>query len=242
MRLASCIFTAIAVIISGCQNNSDVRGYWSSRSLDLENISAAEEQFADFAQLAAKAGESDAFAGVDMLLKKAAKDEVTYLVYSDWIIRSFCSISSPCHNCRVFVHAADKILSQGTLSSYEADNYRRCREFCLHNQPGDKAEIPLIPGDDSQFTGRTLFLVVDQDCPACRESMQRFCSDAWKDTRLVALCYGHGQLPAAPGWDCRKIPRDQTIIDTRQAPLFFVMAPDGTIEISYTSVSDETLL
>ena len=242
MRLVALALAASAVIISGCQNKYDVRGYWSSRTINLENIAAAEDEFADFALLASKAPEKDAFAAVDMLLKKAGKDEVAYLVYSEWIIRGFSSISSPCRNCPIFVHAADRILSQGILSDFEADEYRRRREFCLHNQIGDRAEIPLLSDEIVQFPGRTLFLVLDQDCPSCRESMLKFDSDKWAGTSLVALCCGHGPLPDTPGWKCYRFIHEQEIIDTRQTPFFFVISPDGTIEKSYTPVYDEYVL
>lgn len=237
MRRLALIFAAFAAIISGCRNDSGLRGYWSSRTLDISDIAAAEAQFTDFVELAVQAPEADAFAAVDCLLKKARKDEVTYLVYADWIVRGFSSIASPCHSCAIFVHAADKILSQGIVSSYDADEIRRNREFCLHNRVGEKAEIPLLPGDDAvPANNRTLFLVVDQDCPTCTESMGRFLLPEWVGTDLVALCYGHGPLPDTDGWNCRRIPSDQNIFDTRQAPFFFVTAADGTVETTYTSV------
>ena len=244
MRLFTLILAALAAIISGCQNNSGVRGYWSSRTLDLENVAAAEEEFADFAELAVKAPSKEACAAVDRLLKKAGKDEVTYLVYTDWIIRGFSYIGSPCHSCDIFVHAADRILSQGIVSNYEADEIRRNREFCLHNRVGDKTELPLLTdGDirDIPLDRRTVFLVLDQDCPTCFESIRKFNADEWDGAARTGFCYGHGLLPSVEGWDFYRIDKDQTLIDVRQAPFFYVNAPDGTIEISYTPVYDKAL-
>ena len=244
MKRFTLIFAALAAIISGCRDDSGIRGYWSSRTPDIENITAAEDEFADFALLAAQAPEKDAFAAVDMLLKKARTDEVTYLVYTDWIIRGFSSLASPCFSCPIFIHASKRILSQGIVGQYEADEIKRFREFCLHNHVGDKLELPpLVDGICSDtFCGkRTLFLVVDPFCPACRESMQPFLKPEWEGTRRVALCYGHGPLPEIEGWECHKICDDQTILDTRQAPFCFVAASDGTIELSYTRVNDEIL-
>lgn len=244
MRRLALFFAALAAIISGCRDNSGVRGYWSTRTLDLENVAAAEAQFADFAELAVKAPERDAFVALDRLLKKASKDEVTYLVYTDWIVRGFYSIASPCHSCSIFLHASDKILSQGIVSNYEADEIKRSREFCLHNRVGDKTELPDLMNGDVHvipIDRRTVFLVIDQDCPTCFESIQKFSSPEWEYASRIALCYGHGRLPSVDGWNFFHIPQDQSLFDIRQAPFFFVSAPDGTIEITYTPVHDKAL-
>lgn len=244
MRYRVLILTALLAIISGCRDNTGIRGYWSSRDLGLEDISAAEAQFTDFVEQAVKAPEKDAFAAVDMLLRKASRDEVAYLVYADWIARGFSTLTSPCRNCPIFVHAADRILSKGLLPDYSAEDYAKRREFCLHNRAGDKAELPdMLDGSDIALESgrRTLFLVVDQDCPSCREWLQRFLSPKWDNTAKVALCYGRTPVPTAEGWECHRIDGGQSIFDTRQAPFFFVTAPDGTIEITYTSVYHETL-
>ena len=236
MRKAVLILTAIAAIISGCRDNSGVRGYWSSRTLNLEDYTAAEEEFANFAELAVKAPEEDAFAAVDMLLEKASKDEVTYLVYCDLILRGFGLIASPCHSVPIFIHAADAILSQGIVDPYTAHQFETRREFMLHNKVGDKAEIPV--DFDFPLVQRTLFLVIDQTCPTCTATMTKFFSTEWKDSWLVALCYGPGPLPIEPGWDCYPLVADQNILDTHEAPFFFVTSADGTVEKTYTSPYD----
>ncbi|MBO4434077.1 MAG: DUF5106 domain-containing protein [Bacteroidales bacterium] len=239
MRRAALILAASAAIISGCRDNSGIRGYWSSRELDIDNYDAAEEEFADFVELAVQAPEADANAAVDRLLKKARKDEVTYLIYADWIIRGFSSIASPCQSCGIFVHAADKVISQDIAHGETLERYRLRREVCLHNRVGDKAELPSLKDSTLAIEGRTLVLVVDQDCPSCRESMKRFDSPKWEGTSKIALCYGYGRLPEEAGWLCRRILTEQSIIDIREAPFFYVISPDGTVEISYTPVHEE---
>ena len=242
-RFAVAILIASASIISGCRNNSGVRGYWSSRTLDVDNYKTAEEEFADFVELASAAPQADAFAAVDMLLKKARKDDVTYIIYADLIMRGFSSIGSPCRSCPIFLHAADNILSHGIPSGDMATRYQKRKELCLHNNVGDIAEIPKLAGNKTlELTRRTLVLVVDQDCSTCRQSMERFSSDKWDDAALVALCYGHGPLPEQPGWECYQMSRSQALLDTAEAPLFYVISPDGKVEISYTSVYDENRL
>ena len=148
MRLAALAFAAMAVIISGCRDNSGVRGYWSLHTPDITDFAAAEEEFAVFAEQAVQASPADAFAAVDMLLRRTRNDELTYLVYTDLIARGFSSIASPCHSCEIFVHAADKILSQGILDGFAAEEYKVRRQFCLHNRVGDRAQIPLLAGGD----------------------------------------------------------------------------------------------
>ena len=239
MRIAALAFAAVAVIISGCHDTSGVRGYWSSHTPDISDYAAAENEFADFALLAVQAPEKDAFAAIDMLLDKARKVDVTYLVYTDLIARGFSVIASPCHSCAIFQHAAGKILKQGILDGFAAEDYKLRLESCLHNRVGDRAEIPTCEEDPVALDVRTLFLVVDQDCPTCRESMQKFSGDEWSNTCRIALCYGRGPLPDTEEWECHRLAPDQTIIDTRQGPFYFVSSPNGTIEISYTPVNKE---
>lgn len=237
------LLVASASIISGCRNNSGIRGYWSSRTLDIDNYKAVEEEFTDFVELAAAAPEADAFAAVDMLLKKARKDDVTYIIYADLILRGFSSIGSPCRSCPIFLHAADNILSHGIPSGDMTQRYQKRRNLCLHNNFGDTAEIPeLTDGASLEISGRTLVLIVDQDCSTCRQSMEKFSSEKWSGTSLVALCYGHGPLPERAGWVCYQMSRNQTLLDTREAPFFYVISPDGKVELSYTSVYHEDKL
>ena len=242
-HLAIVLLVASASIISGCRNNSGVRGYWSSRTLDVDHYEAAEEEFADFVELAAAAPQADAFAAVDQLLKKARKDDVAYIIYADLIMRGFSSIGSPCRSCPIFLHAADNILSHGIPSGDMAMRYQKRRELCLHNNVGKAAEFPkLVGGAALEISRRTVVLVVDQDCSTCRQSMQRFSSEKWEGSALVALCYGHGPLPELEGWECYQMSRSQTLLDTSEAPLFYVVSPDGKVEISYTSVYNEDKL
>lgn len=224
---------AISAILSGCRPPAGVRGYWFDRTPDIGDIEAAEEEFADFAELAVAAPEADAFAAVDQLLRKASKDEVTYIVYTDWIERGFGLIASPCYSCPIFVHAADRIRKQKILDAYLSGEYAKRREFCLHNRAGQMAELPL----ELTVAKRTLFLVVDQDCPSCRKAMDRLASEN-EGSRLVALCCGHGPLPNEDGWDSYRLPHDQNIFDTAQSPFYFVADADGTVVITYKSAYD----
>lgn len=240
MRNALFALSAFAVLLSGCRDNSGIRSYWASHSIDVESdVKAAEAQFTDFVELASAAPEADAFVAIDMLLAKARKNEVAYLVYSEWIYKGFSSIFSPCRSCPIFIHAADKILSHGILRDELYEQYKLRREFCRYNRAGDTAVIPATLQYeglvlDSTPSYRTLYLVVDQDCPSCRESMARIKSLDKPDIYLVALCYGHGPLPEVPGWNCFRLDPDQEIIDTREAPFFFVVSEDGIVEESYT--------
>ncbi|MBQ4286360.1 MAG: hypothetical protein II720_07830 [Bacteroidales bacterium] len=240
MRSFALALAAAVAIFSGCRNDG-IRGYWSSHPVSIEDYAAAEDQFAEFAELAAKAPRKDAFAALDMLLKKAAEDEVTYYVYTDFIARAFSLLASPCFDCELFRHAADKVIAKGILSPYSTQEYESKLRICLHNRLGDKVLLPEVWQSDGTdvdipLTQRTLFLVVDQDCSSCRASMGRLSGPEWADTWLVALCYGHGPLPDVPGWDCFRIGGDQDVLDVRQGPFYFVSSEDGIIEKGYTTI------
>ena len=144
MRKSLILLSALAVLFSGCRDNSGIRSYWASHNVDVESdFKTAESQFTDFVELASAAPEADAFAAIDMLLAKARKNEVAYLVYTEWIYRGFSSILSPCRSCPIFIHAADKILSHGILRDELAQQYDRRRAFCRYNRAGDTAVIPV---------------------------------------------------------------------------------------------------
>ena len=236
MRPFALILAASVAIISGCRDNSGIRGYWSDRDLCIDDYEAAEEEFTNFVEQAVQAPQADAFAAVDVLIKKARKDEVTYLVYAEMILRGFGAVASPCHSCPIFLHASDRMLSKGIPSAIMTERYERRREFCLHNNVGDKAEIPqLVKGSVPQGV-RTLLLVVDQDCSTCMTAMHSFSGPEWEDASKVALCYGRGSLPEDPDWECFRLSEDQSLLDTHEGPFFYVVSPEGKVEISYTSV------
>ena len=220
-------------IISGCRSNSGIRDYWSERTPNIDDITAAEEEFTNFAELAVAAPEAEAFRAVDQLLRKASKDEVTFIVYTDWIARGFGLIASPCYSTPIFTHAARTILRKGILDSYLTAEYKKRLEFCSHNRAGEKAALPL----ELPLAERTLILVVDQDCPSCRKAMQRLALNN-EGQHLVALCCGHGPLPDEPAWECLRLPHDQTIFDAGQSPFFFIIGADGTVEQTYKSAYD----
>ncbi len=238
MRHLALALVAAAAIFSGCRDNTGVRGYWSSRTPSISDYPAAEEEFAQFAAQAVQAPVKDAAYAVDVLLKKAAEDEVTYYVYTDLIARAFGLIASPCFSCEIFLHAADNILSKGILSPYSMEEFKSKQRVCLYNKLGDKTLLPPLSKDGVEVVipleQRTLFLVVDQDCPTCRESMKRLAGPEWNGAWHVALCYGHGPLPESQGWDCYRIGADQEIFDLKQAPFWFVSSPGGKVEIGYS--------
>ena len=226
------LFVAMT-IISGCRSNSGIRAYWSERTPNIDDIAAAEDEFTNFAELAVDAPEADAFWAVDQLLRKASKDEVTFIVYTDWIARGFGLVASPCYSPSIFTHAAKTALRKRILDSYLTAEYKKRLEFCSHNRVGDKAKLAV----DLPIEGRTLILVVDQDCPSCRKAMERLAKE-WEGLGLVALCVGHGALPGDPDWKCLRLPNDQNIFDAGQSPFYFVIGADGIVEQAYKSAYD----
>lgn len=239
MRRSVLYIAVVAVLLGACRERPSVASYWASRSLDISDIRASEEEFAEFAELAVSAPVEDAIAGIDLLLDRVSSQPVTYYVYSQWLFEGFGSLLSPCHSDTLFVYAADRIVSEGIMDGYERELFLTRREYCLHNRVGMRADIPRIYDREYKISNvplvqKTLFLVVDQACPSCVDAMTGFISPQWADTWLIALCVGRGPLPVEPGWDCFFVDPEQVLFDPSATPFYFVTAPDGTVETGYT--------
>ena len=237
MRKTAFLLTLV-MLLSGCKGPG-ARSYWDTHSTDVEDYRVSEEEFADFAELTLAMSPEKAREEIDRLYEKIGDDAVSYIIYSEWIAGAFYSMLSPCMDKDLYVYAADRMLRERVLDDYDLEVVGLRRENCLHNRKGMTAEIPALwDREGNEMTvplvQKTLFLVVDQDCPSCTEAMTRFISPQWADTWLIALCIGRGPLPVEPGWDCYLMDRDQRFIDTSASPFYFVTAADGTVETGYT--------
>ena len=122
--MKSILRTAIAatiVLLSACTGNSGIAHFWDGIdvSVSTENYIEAQDRFAGFAELTADAPYREASAALDGLLGKLASDEVSYLVYSEWIVSAFHSILSPARNPRLFARAVDRFKADGIVSAGE---------------------------------------------------------------------------------------------------------------------------
>ena len=219
-------------LLAGCRA-SDVGQFWNTHSIDYADIHAAEEQFADFAELAAKAPEQDALAALDGLFDKLKQDTVAYYLYSEWMDGAFYNLLSPCRNPVLYGKAVDRIAADGILTPNECEPFLRRREWVRYNQEGAMA---VVPGWTSDGT-RSLVLVLDLGCPTCREALETLSADPqWSGIRKTAVCLGYGAEPAVPGWDYLFPENASEVFDIHMTPVYFVTAADGTVERGYTLV------
>ena len=222
-------FILCLALLAGCQV-SDVGDFWNTHSIDCTDMRAAEDQFADFAELAVQAPESEALAAMDLLFDKLQQDTVAYYIYSEWADAAFYSPLSPCRSAVLYSKAVDRMVTDGILQDYECRTYLQRREWILYNQPGEHATVPGW----SSFDTRTLVLVLDLGCPSCREALQKLAADPlWDGTRKVAVGLGRGPRPAVEGWDYLFPENASAVFDIRLTPIYFVVAADGTVESGY---------
>lgn len=207
-----------------------IRAFWKEHSIDYSDIDAAEDQFAQFAELAVVAPEADALAALDALYDKLKKDTVAYYIYSDWMVPAFYSLLSPCRNVALFSRAVERIVADGIMVHSMCEPFMERQNWMQYNQVGAPATVPGL----SSFGQRTLVLVLDLSCPTCRQALEKLGTDPqWADVRRVAVGCGYGPHPTVPGWEYLFPENASVVFDPRLTPVFFVVSPDGTVESSY---------
>ena len=196
-------FTAVLclALLAGCRA-SGVGDFWNTHSIDYSDIHAAEEQFADFAELTIPAPEEDALAALDVLFDKLKQDTVAYYLYSEWMDGAFYNLLSPCRNATLYGKAVDRMAADGILTPNE-----------------------MIPGETYE----------NMSCPSCREALEKLSADPqWNGVKKTAVCLGYGPEPAVPGWNYLFPENGSAVFDIHMTPVYFVTAPDGTVERGYT--------
>lgn len=213
----------------GCRVQN-VSSFWNTHSIDYTDISAAEEQFADFAELAVAAPERDAMVAMDVLFDKLKQDPVAYYIYSNWIDGAFYNPLSPCRNATLYVKAVERMMSDGIFDQAEWTPFHKRSEWIHYNLEGSAATVPGL----SQIERRTLILVLDLSCPSCREALETLASaPEWDGVDKVAVCMGYGSMPSVPNWDYLFPENASDVFDIHMTPVYFVVAADGTVERGY---------
>lgn len=226
------LFTVLlSILVLLCCGRPSVKGYWNRHDISFNDLRAAEDQFADFAELASSAPEVESLAELNVLFDRLRSETVLYYTYSEWMDDAFYSILSPCRNAALYTEAVDRIVSDGILDMIECEPFLQKREWIQYNQVGQTFTIPGI----SSISEKTLVLVLDLSCPSCRKALSKL-ADApeWAGMRHLAVGCGNGPDPEIPGWDYIFPENAETVFDIRMTPVFFVVAPDGTVEIPYT--------
>lgn len=216
-------------LLAGCRAPG-VGEYWETHAIDISDIRAAEDRFADFAELAVSAPEEESLAALDMLFDKLLQDPVAYYVYTDWMSGAFYSLLSPCRSAALYGKAVERIVSDGILAEEECEPFLRRKQWSGYNLEGTQA---LVPGWAPSGV-RTLVLVLDLGCPSCREALEKQGADPrWEGVEKVAVGLGYGPEPAVPGWKYVFPENGPEVFDISQTPVFFVAAADGTVESGY---------
>lgn len=219
----------ILLILASCKEQG-VRSFWNTHSIDYSDIDAAEEQFADFAELAVAAPEKDGLAALDGLFKQLKKDEVGYYIYADWMAGAFYNLLSPCRNPLLFNRAVEHMVKDGIMSEGSYQSFLRQREWIQYNQKGSKATVPGL-----SIRERTLVLVLDLGCSSCREALEKLGSDQqWEGLRHIAVGCGRGPIPTVPGWEYLTHEEASVVFDPKLTPIYFVVGADGTVEVPYS--------
>ena len=224
-------FTAVLclALLTGCQA-AGVGNFWEKHSIDYTDIRAAEDQFADFAELAAAAPAEEAYAALDDLFDRLKQDTVAYYIYSEWMEGAFYNLLSPCRSAALYGKSVDRIVADGVLTENDYAPYLRRREWIGYNLEGAQAFVPGM----SSFDTRTLVLVLDLGCPSCREALEKLGNDPqWEGIRKLAVGLGYGLHPEVPGWEFLFPENGTAVFDIGMTPVYFVVAADGTVERGY---------
>ncbi|MBP5488156.1 MAG: DUF5106 domain-containing protein [Bacteroidales bacterium] len=238
MRLSGVITAALLAVFAVSCKAPSVKGFWDRHTPDITDIRTAEDEFAEFAELAVAAPEQDAQTEINHLYDLLKADEVAYYVYTEWVVRAFYSSASPCRNCGLFVYSMERILSDGIIEGYDAEVYQRFVTACKTNRAGDKVTLPVLHGvrgeaADMEAGKPTLFMVVDLSCPSCLRALEKYAGEH-PEARHIALCSGPGRFPDVEGWEFYRASDTESVYDVSAAPFYFLANSDGIIEIPYT--------
>lgn len=217
------------VLLSGCQAQG-VRDFWTTHDIDYTDIAAAEDRFADYAELAVASPQEEALASLDALFDLMKQDEVGYYIYSGWMDAAFYNLLSPCRNAGLYGKAVDRMAADGILSADECKPFLQKKAWVQRNLKGQKADVPGV-----EVSERTLVLVLNLGCPSCREALDALsASPQWAECRHVAIGCGPGEPPSVPGWEYFFPKNAPEVFDPELTPVYFVVSADGTVEVPYT--------
>ena len=208
-----------------------IRSFWKTHSIDYSDYSAAEDQFAEFAEQAVAAPEKEALAALNLLFNQLKKDTVAYYIYADWASGAFYNLLSPCRNAPLFSKCVERMVSDGVMTRGACEPFLHQREWIQYNLAGEPATVPGL----ASFDQRTLVLVLDLGCSSCRQALESAGEDPeWAGVRRVAVGCGYGPHPSVPGWEYLYPENATAVFDPRLTPIYFVVAPGGKVETPYS--------
>ena len=243
MRILSItIFTAAALLLSGCAGNDSVSKFWNGvdTTVTEDNYSQAQDRFADFAELTVAVPAKQASAALDKLLDKLTSDEVSYYVYSEWLVAAYHSLLSPCRNPELFARCVERFRKDGIMNESEYAPLLELAAKDKLNAAGTELTLPLLKDASGEpatlaFSQETVFAVINLDCATCVSALSAL---ADKPGKHVALCFGHTPAPEIPGWEYFYSDSMDEIFDLDAAPFWFTAGADGIIVTPYTRVPE----
>ena len=231
---------AALIILSGCSGRSGIVHFWDGldTTVTSENYSESEDRFAGFAELTLDAPSRQASAALDRLLDKLSSDEVSYLVYSEWMVSAFHSILSPVRNPQLFAKAVERFASDGIVSRGELEPLQELAAKDRINLPGSSCKLPELVDADGQSApwspgDGTVFAVVNLDCATCVSALYALREEPGAH---IALCYGITPAPVIPGWEYRYSSALDEIFDLDAAPFWFTVDASGKVLTPYSPI------
>ena len=230
----------LVILFSACTQNARLARFWDVNDVTVtqDNYREAEDRFAVFCELAASATPEKASEALDKLMDKLSSDEVSYYVYSEWIVSAFHSILSPCRNPEVFAKAVERFCNDGIMSADECAPLCELAAKDKFNNAGSASTIPPLfdaAGEPAPWQPgkETLFAVINLDCATCVGALRSLEKEPGEH---IALCFGNTPAPSVPGWQYRYSPELGKIFDLDAAPFWFTVGADGVVvkPISFT--------
>lgn len=233
---------AFAVLACSCTSGSNIDRFWDGKDITVteSNYSEAQDRFADFAELLVQAPPAKASAALDKLLDKLSSDEVSYYVYSEWMVSAFHSLLSPCRNSALFAKCAERFSSDGIMTESEYLPLVHLSGKDMLNHAGGECTLPELADADGNPVSlnpgeETLILVVNLDCATCVSALNAL-SD--KPGRHIALCFGFTPAPVVDGWEYYYPEALDEVFDLDAAPFWFMVGADGRVSIPYASAPE----
>lgn len=232
------IITSVVLLCAGCTGNNGASGFWNDvdTTVTEENYGEAQDRFADFAELLSTTSLKDATKALDKLMDKLSSDEVSYLVYSDWMVSAFHSILSPVRNPELFDKCARRFSQDGIMNKGQYSPLLELAAKDKLNLSGSECSLPplkdaegtpfaLNPGEE------TVFAVINLDCATCVSALNSLSN---KPGRHVALCFGRTPAPVIPGWEYFYSDTMDDYFDLDAAPFWFAADGNGRISTEYS--------
>ena len=237
-RLCSILLTLACTL--ACQD-AGLQRYWDKYGTDIDNYAEARDRFATFAELVVKAPEEEGIKAVNSLLDKVKADEVTYYVYSEWLVAAFHSIYSPCRNPAVFADVVKRFASDGIMTESEVEPLQELAAFDRLNLPGESCTLPDLNAEDGTAAPwepgkETLFLVVNLDCASCVGALRSLSTEPGEH---IALCYGRTPHPSIAGWTYCFMEAGDKVFELEASPFWFTVDASGNVVKAYTPAPDK---